>query len=78
MAGQCRQKAEVIVHTYLKADQPSSKDFIGFKKPPCESLRVPSAPDIQFKHYPTLFLLPVLYLSLPVFHLQTYRNQTLM
>lgn len=32
MAGQCRQKAEVVVHPYLKADQPSGKDFGGFKK----------------------------------------------
>lgn len=65
MAGQCRQKAEVVVHPYLKGDQPSSKDFGGLKKPHtelllCESLGVPSSPNIQFKHYPTLFLLPVL------------------
>lgn len=57
----------MVVQPYLKADQPSSKDFFlgGVLKKPltklfCESLGVPSALNIQFKHYPTLLLLPVL------------------
>lgn len=62
MAGQCRQKAEVVVQPYLKADQPSSKDFGGVQNTShrTTSSGVPDAPKIQFKHYLTLFFVPVL------------------
>lgn len=52
MAGQRRQRAEVAVHPYLKADQPSSKDFGGFEKPLTE---------LQAREFPVL---PIFSLSI--------------